>query len=112
MESFLEEIRSNVCSHCIDANEMGRCTLPSESRCPMELYPKMIVRAIGTVHSDKYPEYVSALRTHVCRHCTYGSLEDCALRTQLDCALDRYYPMVIDVVEGFVDANQTSTVNY
>jgi hypothetical protein len=104
MEQVLEEIRSRVCSRCIDANVNGRCTLPSELRCPLELYTSRITQVIASVSRDDYPAYVDALRKSVCSDCAYGSPDDCALRSRVDCPLDRYYPLVIEVVEEYLDA--------
>jgi hypothetical protein len=108
MEGVLEAIRARVCSHCIDANQKGICTLPAESTCPVELYTSLIVQAIGTVQSDDYPAYVAALREQVCNNCAYGSADVCELRDQIDCPLDRYYPMVIEVVEEYFDQVSTT----
>jgi hypothetical protein len=102
MESVLDIIRRNVCSHCIDANANGLCTLPSELQCPIELYTARITNAIAKVDSDDYQAYVDALRGAVCCDCSYGSPETCVLRTQVDCPLDRYYPMIIDAVEEYL----------
>jgi hypothetical protein len=108
MEGVLEAIRARVCSHCIDANQNGQCTLSSESTCPVELYTSSIVQAIASVNSDDYPAYIAALRADVCRDCKYGSADACDLRDQIDCPLDRYYPMVIDVVEEFLQQSVTT----
>ncbi len=51
--------------------------------------------------------YVEVLRTNVCSRCDFHSPDgSCEKRDKLECALDRYYPLVIEKVHSmktFVD---------
>ena len=99
MEEYLDALRMQVCRHCIDARDDGRCTLPVERPCPVERFHAKVVRSVLMTTSDLYSDYVSALRRDVCSRCDYGDAASCIDREHLDCALDRYLPIVIDTIE-------------
>jgi hypothetical protein len=99
MNEYLAAIKDKVCKHCIDADSDGNCRLASDKVCTIEANYDRIVRAVLSTHSDRYDDYIVALRSHVCENCNYGQPDDCDDRQEVECPLDRYYPLVIDAIE-------------
>lgn len=99
-EEYRKAVKDMVCSKCIDLGEDGQCKLSGERVCGVESHLDQMINIVKTVQSDRVEDYVNVVRTHICEHCE-GQGEDgnCMYRRELDCALDRYLPLVIDAIE-------------
>ncbi len=107
MDQRWDAVRHVVCRKCIDGDGRGNCLLPVDDSCALDKFFPTIAETILTVRSASYQSYVDALRTKICRSCDHQFADGvCRKRDTLECALDRYYPLVIDVVESM----RTSTV--
>lgn len=104
MEQFYEywqAVSAKVCVKCIDGDSNGHCRLGNEQECSLKIHFPNIVETILSVESDNLEPYVRALRQNICVSCKYQSVDGtCTVRTQMDCALDRYYPMIVNVIQG------------
>ncbi len=96
-----EEISSRICSKCIDGDGHGNCRLASGQRCELkERFPR-IVETIASVQSDNMEPYIEALRKNICAECVRRMPDGaCRFRTTLECGLDRYFPLIVEVIEG------------
>ncbi|MFI5264495.1 MAG: hypothetical protein ACHQM6_08275 [Candidatus Kapaibacterium sp.] len=99
MDKYLEAIKEKVCTHCIDADREGNCRISSAKECTIESNYDRIVKSILAVKSTRYEDYVAGLRENVCENCSYGAPENCDDRNEVECPLDRYYPMIVDAIE-------------
>ncbi|HEY4612676.1 MAG TPA: hypothetical protein VII11_06805 [Bacteroidota bacterium] len=100
MDRYWDEIQSKICHKCIDGDGTGRCLLPSDVQCPVRLYLPEIVTTIVNVKSESYDAYIHSLRRNVCILCENQKADgSCDHRIHLECALDRYFPLIIHVVE-------------
>jgi hypothetical protein len=108
MDKYLAAIKEKVCTHCIDADPFGNCRINSVRECTINSNHDRIVRSILATKSDRYEDYVPGLRENVCKNCTYGAPEFCIDRNDIECPLDRYFPMIVDAVEelGRADTRQ------
>jgi hypothetical protein len=44
--------------------------------------------------------YIEALRENVCAYCVHQSPDGrCSFRINLDCGLDRYFPLIVETIE-------------
>ncbi len=95
-----EDVQQRICRKCIDGDGRGNCRLPVDEECPLQVNFGSIVDTVSRVQASDHESYVQALRSSVCTSCLHQDSEgDCWKRNRLDCALDRYYPLVIDIVE-------------
>jgi hypothetical protein len=104
---YWEAVQANVCAHCIDSDGKGVCRLAGDIGCGLKRYFPDVVDTVLSVQSDKLGPYVTALRENVCAVCDH-QLKDgaCLIRTEVDCGLDRYFPIVVESIESFgVDRN-------
>lgn len=99
MSLYLNAIKEKVCKHCIDAGSDGTCRIATDKICTIEANYDRIVRAVLSTRSDRYEDYIASLRSHVCDNCRYGEPDDCDDRNEVECPLDRYYPLVVDAIE-------------
>lgn len=59
-----------------------------------------MVVTIANTKGETMDAYISALRRHVCILCDHQQANmSCKKRNDLECALDRYYPLVVEIVE-------------
>ncbi len=99
-EQYLQAIRKRVCVRCIDTDGKGNCLLHKDEICAVEEFLPEIVRSIQQVQSDKVEDYVVELRKFVCTECRHQTEDEtCIVRNNLDCGLDRYFPLIIEAVE-------------
>ncbi len=103
MQEYIDAIRSNVCSVCLDAvmhgDQFVRCGLPASRKCPVEIYLPQVIDVVESVDSWLIEDYVKLLRERVCTVCKNSDGDFCALRLQADCALDRYFMLVAEAIQ-------------
>ena len=101
MDQYWDSIRQKVCRNCIDGDSKGGCRLPIDESCGLDKFFPDIVRTVSSVRSDSFQDYVDALRANICTNCEHQFADGvCKKRDTLDCALDRYLPVIIDVIES------------
>ncbi|HVK40718.1 MAG TPA: hypothetical protein VNA88_19450 [Candidatus Kapabacteria bacterium] len=108
LEYLWDEIELAVCRVCVDHTSAG-CRSADAGRCALKNRFRNVVEAIASTTSATYPPYVAALRSQVCTVCEFQhEAGRCSRRDNVDCALDRYYPLVIDAVEEALYGNPIS----
>ncbi len=101
MNNYWEELQQRICRKCIDGDGRGNCRLPAGEECSVKRFLPEIVATIVNVKSDSYEAYVSSLRRNVCILCDWQKPDGtCGRRINLECALNRYFPLVVEVVEN------------
>ncbi len=99
MNAYEEAIRTKVCAHCIDRTGRGICGTQQWEDCAMNRFMPEIVGIVTAVKSDSLHDYVHELRSKICVSCKDNQEGVCGLRNSLECALDRYFPLVVEAVE-------------
>lgn len=105
MQKYLEAIRKNVCSICVDSTDEGECTLTKSEICAVEKFLPRIVDVIHNTSEDDLQTYLEELREKVCAECRTNGDDNCYLREDANCALDRYFPLIVDAIKS-VDEDQ------
>jgi len=101
MEQYWSAIQDRVCPKCIDGDGAGNCRLPLDQSCAVQEFLPQIVQSVTSIRSDRYDDYVEALRKNVCAQCTEQTPEGiCRRRNSVECALDRYYGLILQVIEN------------
>ena len=99
-QPYWQAIRAKVCAKCIDGDGFGNCRLDPAIECALKLYLPLIVEAVSRATSDDMEGYVRELRAITCAQCSQQSVNGyCLLRKEVDCALDRYFPLVVEAIE-------------
>jgi len=99
MDKYQKAIRENVCAICADSNELGGCTLTNKETCAVQLYLPEIVDLVHKYDGKNLDELKLLLRDKICSHCrTSGEEGDCYLREDANCSLDRYFMLIVEVI--------------
>lgn len=97
---YEQAIYRRVCRHCIDLGQDGKCTLPFDLKCGVQLYLPEIVAIVTTIHSENLDDYISGLRQRVCMNCKNQKPDgNCKLRDDADCGLNRYFELIVEAIE-------------
>lgn len=99
-EEYWESLQAGICAKCIDGDGRGNCRIGNEETCALKRFLPEIVEVVESTYSGSMDPYVEALRKKVCTACLHQSFSgSCSLRKDLACALDRYYPLIVQVIE-------------
>lgn len=97
---YLEEIQARICPKCIDGDGKGNCLISHGAECAVKVFFPQIVEAVHSAHSTSMEAYESALREKVCGVCSHQASDGkCTLRNDVECALDRYFPLIVQAIE-------------
>ncbi len=98
MDKYLKAIKQNVCSICVDSDENGRCKLNTEENCAVEFYLPQILEIVVNSKSEDTRQLQSELHEKVCINCISEGDGNCYLREDANCALDRYFSLIVETI--------------
>ncbi len=99
-QDYWEAIQEKLCIKCVDGNGRGDCHLAAGAECMVKKFLPQIIDVVNANYSSSMDPYIQGLRNKVCRICIHQStVETCSLRTDVECALDRYFPRIVQVIE-------------
>jgi hypothetical protein len=100
LQQYWEVIQRKICPRCLDGDGGGACRLPVDEECALKSLLPEIVATVTNVQAASLESYVTTLRQNVCSLCKHqASDSSCRKRHELECALDRYYPLVVEIIE-------------
>lgn len=101
MQEYLDEIRQEVCSRCVERPEGGPPCLPLGKPCGVELHLPQLVDAVRQVHSDLVEPYLDSNRQQICTTCPYlHRPEFCP------CPMDELAVLVVQAIEAVDQRHQ------
>lgn len=102
IEKYWQAVQQMVCRVCIDSAPSGNgiCRVSEMSMCGVKEYFPKIVKIVLSIKSDKMDDYIIALRENICKECRETPNGVCELRDSVECALDRYYPLIVQAIES------------
>jgi len=99
-EQYWEVIQSRVCEKCLDGDGKGGCVIAHSTECALKKYFPQIIEVINSTYSSSMQPYVEQLRSKICGICVHQSEAGrCSVRNEVECALDRYFPLVVQAIE-------------
>lgn len=100
LEEYWDAVSAKVCGNCIDSDGFENCRLTGEQACGLKIHFPKVVETVLSVKGDRIEPYIDALRKNVCAFCRHQSPNGtCSFRRNLDCGLDRYFPLVVNTIE-------------
>lgn len=100
LQEYLEEIREQVCTRCIDRPAGGPPCAPLGKMCAVELSLPLFLTAIHEADGLSIEPYVDNLRRRVCSQCVNQNAQGfCLSRAERACALDYLLPLIVQAVE-------------
>ena len=99
-QEYWEALQTRVCAKCLDGDGNGGCLVAKDQECALKKYFPKILEAVSSMYSPSITPYVEQLRGIVCTACAHQRPSGvCALRNEVECALDRYFPLIVQVIE-------------
>lgn len=90
---YLDEIRAQVCSRCVEKPSGGPPCAPLGKRCGVEMHLPQLIGAIHDVQSDFLEDYLSHDRKEICESCPYLHSDICP------CPMDYLLALIVEAVE-------------
>jgi hypothetical protein len=99
LAEYMEEVREQVCSRCIERPPGGPPCEPLGKICGIELHFPELIDSIHQVKSSKIAPYLERNRREICTKCAFQHSSFCA------CPMDYLLPLIVEAVET-VDARR------
>jgi len=100
-QEYWDVIQERICPRCIDGDGKGNCRLPIGERCALKSFLPQLVTTIIQTKSESIDGYIASLRNNICSMCEHQQDDfSCPKRSDLECALDRYFPLVLEIIES------------
>lgn len=93
-------LQNSLCPGCVRYTRTHGCSLPKDRMCSVFKNLDDLVTIVRSTHSRSIEPYATVLREQICAACHYEDGHgNCPCRTDLDCALDLYYPLIVETIE-------------
>jgi hypothetical protein len=102
LQEYVDEIRQEVCSRCIERPPGGPPCAPVGKRCGFELNLEGLIEAVHGVHSNAIDSYIDVFHDHVCAHCVVRTTKQCP------CPLEYLLLLAVEAIEAVDDRRRTS----
>ncbi len=97
LQEYVDEIRQEVCSRCIERPPGGPPCAPLGKRCGFELNLERLIEAVHGVHSNSLDPYIDVFHDHVCAHCAHRTTKQCP------CPLEYLLLLAVEAIEAVDD---------
>jgi hypothetical protein len=94
LDEYLDEIRKEVCSVCVERPPGGPPCMPLGKECGIELHLPQLIETIHDVHSPLIEPYLDHNRSAICAKCTYLHSSICP------CPMDYLAVPLVQAVEA------------
>jgi len=91
-------IREKICSICVDSDANGKCLLSDDEICAIEAYLPKIVKIVKNLENKTIDECCKVLKDEICSRCANNKDFNCKLSNEANCALERYFPYIAEVL--------------
>jgi len=99
-EEYWGALQEKICAKCVDGDGKGNCLIAHSRDCALKTHFPQIIETVNAVFSPSVEPYIEKLRKNVCAVCTAQSPDGvCRQRDEVECALDRYFPLIVQVIE-------------
>jgi len=93
LADYLDEIRREVCSRCVERPPGGPPCAPLGKECGIELHLPELIDAVHRVQSDSIVPYLLNNRHKICEHCALLHSSGCP------CPMDYLAMLLVEAVE-------------
>ena len=95
-----QRLREKICPNCVRRTRDGGCSLPEDRPCSLFANLDEIIEIVRQTRSSQIDPFVNTLRERVCGACHFQDDHgQCPCRQDVDCALDTYYPLIVEEIE-------------
>jgi hypothetical protein len=94
LNEYLEKIRAEVCSRCVERPPGGPPCAPLGKVCGVEQHLEDLVASIKKVRSNRLQPYLDLNRHEICEHCAFLHSSACP------CPMDTLSLLIVQAVEA------------
>jgi hypothetical protein len=94
LTEYLDEIRGQVCSRCVERPPEGPPCAPLGKTCGIEQHLPELIEAIHQRRSDLIEPYLQNHRDTICTHCAFHDTSICP------CPMDYLAVLLVEAVEA------------
>jgi hypothetical protein len=94
LDEYMEEIRTHVCSRCVERPPGGPPCAPLGKDCGIELHLPELIDSIHRVKSDGIARYLEQNRQNICEKCAFHHSSICP------CPMDYLAVLLVEAVEA------------
>jgi len=93
LAEYLQELREQVCSRCVEKPPGGPPCAPLGKRCGIELELPQLIDSVHGVRSGVMDPYIKSFHDKVCPQCVNRTTNQCP------CALDSLLLLAVQAIE-------------
>ena len=97
LQEYMDEIREQVCSRCIEKPPGGPPCAPLGKRCGIEVNLRPLVDAVQAERNSAMDSYIQHFHDEVCAHCVNRTT------TQCPCPLEYLLELAVEAIETVDD---------
>jgi hypothetical protein len=105
LTEYMDEIREQVCSHCVERPPNGPPCAPLGKQCGIEMHLPQIIDAIHGVRSNLIAPYLEKNRAAICEACMFHHSSACP------CSMDYLAVLLVQAVET-VDMRRNEALRF
>lgn len=105
LAEYLQEIREQVCSRCVERPEGGPPCAPLGKMCGVELHLPQLIESVHTQRSVLIAPYLDHNRAEVCSKCQFLNSGICP------CPMDYLAVLIVQAVEA-VDRRRAEAADW
>lgn len=94
-----QQLEERVCANCYARTRDSDCNLRSAGQCPLFTRLDEVIDLVGGVRDFSLQPYQDRIRQIICTTCNEQPNRHCSRRDRLDCALDVYFPIIVEIIE-------------
>ncbi len=103
-DRLVKRFEEAICRVCVHRTASGGCTLTDRRECPIFEWAQQLAEVVEGVESDNLADYMQEIGSIICPECYQDESGECAERDHLDCPLDLYLGLVVEVLERELEA--------
>lgn len=109
-QEYWEALQARICVKCVDGDTKGNCLIGRERGCALKVFLPHILDVVNSVYSPSIIPYADQLRSKICAMCIHENPSGgCTVRDEVECALDRYFPLIVEVIEELREEQRPMT---
>lgn len=98
-ERLAQRFEEEICRVCVHRTADGGCTLTERRACPVFEWAEQLAGVVGATESDRLADYMQEIQIIICPECAQEEDGTCEDREHLNCPLDLYLGLVVQVLE-------------
>ena len=98
-----KRFEDEICRVCVHKTSGTGCTLTRRRECPIFEWAEKLTDVVKQMWSERLSDYMEQIQSIICPECAQDPQGACEDRDHLDCPLDLYHALVIEILEQEIE---------